>query len=92
MILSGEKKEEYRELKKYYSTRFCNIFPGFEDSFIEPKSAAKEIVFRNGYSSNSPKFTAYCSCRIDEGNPEWGAEPAKKYFVLTIHEILNKEL
>lgn len=26
MILSGEKKEEYRELKPYYISRFKNIF------------------------------------------------------------------
>lgn len=26
MILSGEKKEEYREIKKYYETRFQNLF------------------------------------------------------------------
>lgn len=26
MILSGEKKEEYREIKEYYETRFRNLF------------------------------------------------------------------
>lgn len=26
MILSGEKKEEYREIKQYYETRFQNLF------------------------------------------------------------------
>lgn len=26
MILSGEKKEEYREIKQYYETRFRNLF------------------------------------------------------------------
>lgn len=26
MILSGEKKEEYREIKEYYETRFQNLF------------------------------------------------------------------
>lgn len=26
MILSGEKKEEYREIKEYYETRFLNLF------------------------------------------------------------------
>ena len=25
MILSGEKKEEYREIKPYYTTRFANL-------------------------------------------------------------------
>lgn len=27
MILSGEKKEEYREINDYYRVRFCNLFP-----------------------------------------------------------------
>ena len=26
MIASGEKKEEYREIKEYYETRFQNLF------------------------------------------------------------------
>ncbi len=29
MILSGEKKEEYREIKNYYTTRFCTILDPF---------------------------------------------------------------
>lgn len=28
---------------------------------------------------------------IGEGNPEWGAEPGKKYFILKIGSLLNKE-
>ena len=28
MILSGEKKEEYREIKPYYERRFSNYFMG----------------------------------------------------------------
>lgn len=26
MILSGEKKEEYREIKEYYDVRFVSVF------------------------------------------------------------------
>lgn len=29
MIISGEKKEEYREIKPYYDTRFMNAFGFF---------------------------------------------------------------
>lgn len=89
MILSGEKKEEYRQLNDYYRIRFCNLFPGFEDSFVDPKIGAKPIVFRNGYRKDSPSFTALCSFRIGTGKEEWGAEKDKQYFVLTIHEILR---
>lgn len=27
MIASGEKKDEYREIKPYWTTRFKNVFP-----------------------------------------------------------------
>ena len=30
MIKSGEKKEEYREIKPYYATRFQNVFDTVE--------------------------------------------------------------
>ena len=34
MILSGEKKEEYRELKPYYKSRFSSIFQMYPYSKI----------------------------------------------------------
>lgn len=86
MILSGEKKEEYRKINDYYRVRFCNLFPGFEDSFVDPKIGAKPIVFRNGYKKDAPSFVALCSLKIGIGREEWGAEKGRKYFVLTVHE------
>jgi len=80
MILSGEKKEEYREANNYYYKRFTNLFNNFEDDI-------KEVCFRNGYSSKSPSFIAKCSFRLKTGNPEWGAEPDKQYYVLKILEV-----
>lgn len=83
MILSGEKKEEYREMTPYYQVRFKNLWKF--DQFNG--SAIREIRFRNGYSGNSPSFVAKCSLRTGTGKVEWGAEPGKQYYVLTIHEI-----
>ena len=41
MILSGEKKEEYREIKEYYETRFQNLFGAITIyPFIEDYSAS----------------------------------------------------
>jgi hypothetical protein len=85
MILSGEKKEEYREIKPYYQSRLGKLFV-----FPIPEYQEK-IVFRNGYSATSPSFTAICSMRIGEGKPEWGADPGKEYYVLTIHEIIRED-
>ena len=84
MILSGEKKEEYREVTPYYDIRFRNIW-GYPAYWGE----THRICFRNGYSFNSPKIVAVCTLSIGEGKKEWGAEPNKKYFVLKIVEVLK---
>ncbi len=94
MILSGEKKEEYREAKQYYKGRFLNLFDIVDEGdgqLINPfeENPEREIMFRNGYGKNSPSFVARCTLSIGEGREEWGAEPGKKYFVLTVKEILN---
>lgn len=80
MILSGEKKEEYREIKPYYTTRFQHLWQG---SLIGGE-AERKIIFRNGYSAKSPSFTAVCTISTGTGREEWGAEPGKKYYVLNI--------
>lgn len=85
MILSGEKKEEYREIKSYYTIRFQNIGILGKDNILE--KSQKEICFRNGYLSSSPSFVATCSLSIDTGNPNWGAVSNTKYYVLKIHGI-----
>lgn len=41
MILSGEKKEEYRDIKEYYETRFQNLFGAitiYPSSFFSDRS------------------------------------------------------
>lgn len=90
MILAGEKKEEYREIKPYYETRFCNWFGIIvkkDGSIVRPCLGNQLVMFRNGYKKDSPSFVAMCSVKIGTGMEEWGAEKGKKYFVLTIHEI-----
>ncbi len=90
MILSGEKKEEYREIKPYYTTRFVNagfLEHTFNKNCTAPTYNRTVIMFRNGYSSNSPSFTAEVGLRIGTGHSEWGAEPGRKYYVLKILEI-----
>lgn len=97
MILSGEKKEEYRDIKPYYMTRFRNmmsVHPLVSDNaVIERLKKGQEkflykIQFRNGYNKNSPSFIAKCTLSVGTGKEEWGAEKDKEYFVLTIKEIV----
>ncbi len=90
MIVSGEKREEYRDIKPYYSTRFSNWFGILvkkTGEVIRPCYGRQPVEFRNGYKRDSPSFVAMCSIRIGIGKQEWGAEKGKKYFILTIHEI-----
>lgn len=94
MILSGEKKEEYREIKPYYETRFCNWFGiiiGKDGKCIRPCLGNQPVEFRNGYKKDSPSFVAMCSIRTGTGREEWGAEPGKEYFILTVQEICREE-
>lgn len=70
MILSGDKQEEYREIKPYYTTRFKKIFEMYPNSNI-PTGLDKQLIgFRNGYGSSRPQFTAVCSLDIKTGNPK----------------------
>lgn len=94
MILSGEKKEEYREIKPYYKSRFEHCFDVMEccgkyiNAFEE--NPVREIMFRNGYSKTSPSFIARCTLDVGQGKEEWGSEKGKQYFILAIHEILKE--
>lgn len=97
MIVSGEKKEEYREIKPYYDSRFMNAF-GFllvGGQMVYGEAAPEEIrkpwpvlvVFRNGYSKDSPEVVCKCTLQFGKGKPEWGAEPGKLYYVLKIEKV-----
>ncbi len=95
MILSGEKKEEYRATSSYWMSRFANVFGECAYGVVYPKcletkSFVANIMFRNGYSKKSPSFITKCTLSVGTGKAEWGAEKGKKYFVLTIHEILKE--
>lgn len=89
MILSGEKREEYRELKPYYRSRLRN--DGFLDQYGLPTLKQGKIVFRNGYAKKSPSFEALCSIDIKTGRLEWGAESEREYYVLKILDIEPQE-
>jgi hypothetical protein len=89
MIASGEKKEEYREIKMHWATRFCDGFPGTYGIDVNCQSFKDfdAIIFRNGYSGGAPLMSFKLNgITIGEGNPEWGAEPGKKYFVIKLGE------
>lgn len=97
MILNGIKQEEYREIKPYYDrllTLFGAIMVNGEllqgEAVPEEirRAAVQPVIFRNGYSRNSPSFLANCTLTVKEGRQEWGAEPGVKYYTLQIQEVV----
>ena len=87
MIASGEKYEEYREIKPYYCTRFKKLFlDGVTKGEAWIRPPRRTIRFRNGYSSKSPMIEAECTMHLGNGVEEWGAEPGKRYIILTIYK------
>jgi len=89
MILSGEKKEEYREISDHWITRLIDtktqptVGDGFKNFHV--------VKFKNGYARNSPSATVqFLSVHIGFGNQAWGATPGQKYFVITLGEIIKK--
>lgn len=82
MIASGEKKEEYREIKPYYQSRFQNHFhPDGQSDWIT-------VRFRNGYGKNKPTMQCFCKLLRGTGKEEWGAEPSKEYYILSIKKVI----
>lgn len=70
MIDSGEKKEEYREIKPYWNKRF-----------VDKKFDV--VQFRNGYSKNSPVMKFKCrGIKVDFGYTCWGAPTVPVYCIL----------
>lgn len=83
MIKNGIKKEEYREINKYYDSRFDKHF------YIDRVLTPNYIIFRNGYKKDSPKIKCLCSLAQGFGKEEWGAILEHGYYIL---EILSVEV
>ena len=97
MIRSGEEKEEYREIKPYYTSRVRNLitYMPLKDEFVVNVVKAYEdkgvpfdnIVLRGGYNLLAPAIRISGTITIGEGKPEWGAEPGKTYYIFRIDEV-----
>ena len=97
MILSGEKKEEYREIKPYYASRFFSNFIasgiGLEYILKNDIEVNMFLKLRNGYRKDRPCIMCYCHIIKGFGKEKWGAEPGKLYYVLkilSVEEIQNE--
>ena len=84
LIYQGIKKEEYRELKKYWKDRLV-----IDQTLL----VFDTITFSNGYRKDRDQFVIeHLSTEIKTGNPEWGAENGKEYFVLGLGKIISSNI
>lgn len=95
MILSGEKKDEYREIKPYWTVRIIHWL-GFTNEETEAvlellrthgTIKALPVILQNGYGRNSPEVEVMCKLSIGTGKKEWGAAPGKEYYRFHIEQI-----
>jgi hypothetical protein len=75
MIASGEKTEEYREIKPYWHVRLNKDYDA--------------VLFRNGYAKDAPKLLVELKAIIQgHGKPEWGSGYDERY-ILRLGKILS---
>lgn len=95
MIKSGEKKEEYREIKPHYTSRLTIQASDDYDLILSGEISATfqyfdRLVFTLGYpkADDTERRLEFKNprIRIGTGRHEWGAEPGKNYFVITWEE------
>lgn len=103
MIESGEKKEEYREIKPYWMHRLMVCYrQGFRPCKYE-KCAAPDtrlclavvkhfdnVTFHYGYSGRIMTYKIQ-EITTGTGKTEWGAEEGKQYFIIKLGERINEE-
>jgi hypothetical protein len=91
MIASGEKKEEYREIKMYWATRLQN---GFVSTYGIDRSACPDwkeydyIHFKNGYNRPRTMNVEFKGVEIGYGHEKWGGG-YKEVFVIKLGEIIK---
>lgn len=82
MIYAGIKKEEYREIKPFWSRVFsANI--KIKGKYYHPTDVI--ICFSHAYTKDRRQMMIECNgLRISEGVRLWGAEPSKQYYTLIL--------
>jgi len=87
MIATGEKREEYREIKPYWEKRLCNHnekgeFDGYKEFDF--------VIFRNGYQKNAPEMKVEVTgIGCDIGEEKWGARINTLYNVIELGNVVE---
>ena len=97
-ILSGEKKEEYREIKPYWVRRLIGNWHQHDDGsvfyrgdYLMPFGVSK-IRFRNGYAKDAREMVVeWAGVEVKEPNPDWCElqDVARLLFSLKLGRVLS---
>ena len=79
MIANGTKREEYRDIKPFYTTLFRSDDGTFKDY--------THVRFRYGYTKKTMLFKIE-NISIGRGNPEWGAPDFNVFIIKFTDETL----
>lgn len=81
MIASGQKREEYRDIKPYWIKRLLEN--PVDDSDIIMFKKFSNIVFHLGYTLQTMEFEIE-SISVGMGKPQWGAKENTRYFIIRL--------
>jgi hypothetical protein len=99
-MVGNGKPEEYRELTYFWAKRLLvwwkiKVDKHHDGGMMltvgdhEIKEFDQVLFANGGHFGNVPKkLFEFKGIEIREGNPEWGAEPGKKYFVIKLGKQL----
>ena len=87
MIASGEKKEEYREIKAHWIKRLK------DHSLTNPKAFQEYnfVCFRNGYQKDAPEmWVEFRGIRVGNAKAEWSDNWQGQVFIIDLGWVLSK--
>lgn len=93
MIKSGVKKEEYREIKKYWIQRLLNDveYDSKHNTWDGVNKNFTQVEFKNGYQKNAPTILVeFKGLRIGEAKPDWSDNWQGDVFIISLGEILKQ--
>lgn len=86
---AGIKTEDYREITPYWHKRLYQNRYKSNESLKDFKTNTMTLGYPKKGDPDRTLILEHKGIEIREGNPEWGAEPGKLYFVIKHGAIIN---
>lgn len=88
LIECGEKREEYRVIKPYWTKRFIGVYgPQFYHRLFYLRAKYKDythVLFRYGYTKRKMQYEID-EITVGRGRTDWGAPADKDVFIIKFH-------